>query len=48
MAPLVGIEVLPEFRVSPEARAALGVRGWNGPNDSRAASRIFGEGFEII
>lgn len=37
------------WHLSPaEARDALGVRGWKGPNDSRAASRIFGEGYEII
>ena len=37
------------WHLSPaEARDALGVRGWKGPNDSRAASRVFGEGFEII
>ncbi len=37
------------WHLSPaEARDALGVHGWKGANDSRAASRIFGEGYEII
>jgi len=37
------------MHLSPaEARKALGVRGFRGPTDSRAASRIFGEGREII
>ena len=31
-----------------EARAALGMRGLRGPSDSRPASRIFGEGREIL
>jgi ubiquinone biosynthesis protein COQ4 len=31
-----------------EARAALGVRGFQGPSDSRAGSRVFGEGREIL
>lgn len=31
-----------------QARDALGIRGFRGPSDSRAASRVFGEGREII
>jgi ubiquinone biosynthesis protein Coq4 len=31
-----------------EARNAIGMRGFKGPSSSREASRIFGEGREII